>query len=104
MHLSVTRTCQLLEKNCHISNMYKNSEKSCKVIVVVASMHAIVSKLITTLGIKSVKHPNSYKVTWIDAISIDVQERCQISIQFVTYTNYVWCDILLMDVGHIILG
>ena len=51
-----------------------------------------------------VKHPNPYKVTWIDATSIDVQERCQIPIQFATYTENVWCDILPMNVGHIILG
>jgi len=55
---------------------------------------------------KLVKHPNSYKVMWIDptSLDIDVQERCQISIQFATYTNNVWCDILPIDVGHIILG
>ena len=53
---------------------------------------------------QSVKHSNPYKVTWIGATSIDVQERCQIFIQFVTYTDNVWCDILPMDVGHNILG
>jgi len=53
---------------------------------------------------RPVKHPNPYKVTWIDATSIDVQERCQIPIQFGTYTDNVWYDILHMDVGHIILG
>jgi len=41
-------------------------------------INIIVSKLITTLGMKPMKHPNPYKVTWIDAISIDVQESCQI--------------------------
>jgi len=45
----------------------------------------------------------SYKVTWIDTTSIDVQERCQILIHF-TYTDNVWCGILFIDVGHTILG
>jgi len=40
----------------------------------------------------------------VQRTSIDVQERYQISIQFATYTDNVWCDILHMDVGHIILG
>ena len=41
---------------------------------------------------------------WINATSIDVQEMCQIPIQFVTYANNVWSDILPMNVDHIILG
>jgi len=67
-------------------------------------INTVASKLITTLGMRPVKHPNPYKVTWIDATSIDVQERCQIFIQFATYTDNVRCDILSIDVGHIILG
>ena len=61
-------------------------------------INTIASKLITTLGMRPVKHTNPYKVIWIDATSIDVQERCQILIQFATYTDNVWCDILRMDV------
>ena len=55
--------------------------KSCKVILDSGNcINAVASKLITILGMKPVKHPNSYKVTWIDATFIDVQERCQIPI------------------------
>ena len=83
----------------------KIENKSCKVIVNSDScINAVVSKLITTLGMTPVKHSNPYKITWIDATSIHVQERCQIPIQFATYTDNVWCDILPMVVGHIILG
>jgi len=83
----------------------KIKNKSCKVVVDSDScINAVASKLITTLGMRPVKHPNPYKVAWIDATSIDVQERCQIPIQFATYTDNVWCDILPMDVGHIISG
>jgi len=53
---------------------------------------------------KLVKYPNLYNVTWINITSIDVQEKYQILIQIVTYTDNMWCDILHMDVGHIILG
>ena len=67
-------------------------------------INTIASKLITTLGMRPVKHTNPYKVIWIDATSIDAQERCQIPIQFATYTDNVWCNILSMDVDPIILG
>ena len=69
----------------------KIGNKSCKVIVHSGScINVIASKLITTLGMKSMKHPNPYMVTWIDATSIDVQERRQILIQFATCTDNVW--------------
>jgi len=37
-------------------------------------INVVAPKLITTLGIKLVKNPNPYKVTWINATSMDVQE------------------------------
>jgi len=68
----------------------KIENKSWKVIVDSGSyINVVASKLITTLGMKLVKHPNPYKVTWIDTTSIYVQKRCQIPIQFATYTNNV---------------
>ena len=93
------------KKNVIFQTCTKIENKSCKVIVHSGScINVIASKLITTLEIKPVKHPCTYKVTWSDATSINVQERCQIVIQFATYTNNVWCDMLPMNVGHVILG
>ena len=54
----------------------KIDNKNCKVIVDSGScINAVASKLVTTLGMRPMKHPNPYKVTWIDVTSIDVQER-----------------------------
>ena len=70
----------------------KIENKSCKVIVNSGNcINTIASKLITTLDMKPVKHPNAYKVRWIDATFINVQERCQIA-QFATYTDNMWYD------------
>ena len=61
---AILRTCIRIEN------------KSCKVIVDSGSyINDVALKLITTLGMRPVKHSNSYKVTWIDATSIDIQER-----------------------------
>jgi len=92
MHISATRANQRLEKNCHISTYTKIENKSCKVIADSGScINAVASKFITILGMK-LMNPNPYKVTWIDATFINVHERCQIVIQFITYTDNVWCD------------
>ena len=63
----------------------KIREKSCKVIVDRGNcINVITSKLITTLGMKPVKHPNPYKVMWIDTI-----HRCSREIS----DSYVVCHV-----------
>jgi hypothetical protein len=62
------------------------------------------SSLVSCLGLKLVLHPNPYKVSWVDTTSIPIKERCLVSIQFLTYKDDIWCDVLPMDVEHIILG
>ena len=53
----------------------KIRSKSCKVIVDSGScINVVASKLITTLGMKSMKHSNPYKVIWINTTSTEVQE------------------------------
>jgi len=80
----------------------KFGNKGCKVIVAIASISLHQNKTITILGMKPVKYPNPYKVTWIDATSIDVQGRCHIFIQFGEIQ--IICDVThSMDVDHIIL-
>ncbi|CAB4269001.1 unnamed protein product [Prunus armeniaca] len=54
---------------------------------------------------KPEKHPVPYRVAWIDnTSSIPVTQRCHIPIQFSSYKDHVWCDVVDMDVSHILLG
>ena len=74
---AIFQTCTKIDKKC---------------IVIVDSgicINVVASKLVIALGMRPVKHPNPYKVTCIEATSIDVQERCQIPIQFAIYTDNV---------------
>ena len=56
------------------------------------------------LGLKLITHPNPYKVSWVDTSSITIKKRCVIPLQFLTYRVEIWCDVISIDVGHIILG
>ena len=62
------------------------------------------SNVVSYLGLKLTPHPNPYKVSWVDTSSIAIKERCVVSLQFLTYKAEIWCDVILMDVGHIIFG
>ena len=62
------------------------------------------SNVVSHLGLKLIPHPNLYKVSWVDTSSIAIKERCVVPLQFLTYKAKIWCDVIPMDVGHIILG
>ena len=83
----------------------KCGSTNCKVIIDSGScINAVSSSLVTHLGVKLIPHPNPYKVSWVDTSSIDIKERCLLPIQFMSYKDEIWCDVIPMDVGHVILG
>ena len=83
----------------------KSGTKDCRVIVDSWSCtNAISSNIVSRLGLKSIPHPTPYKVSWVDSSSITIKERCLVSIQILSYKDEIWCDVILMDVGHLILG
>ncbi|XP_038983814.1 alpha-ketoglutarate-dependent dioxygenase alkB homolog 3-like [Phoenix dactylifera] len=83
----------------------KCGTKDCKVIIDSGScINAVSISIVSRLGLKPTPHPNPYKVSWVDTSSIAINERCLVPIQFLSYEDDVWCDIVPMDMGHIILG
>ncbi|XP_020697995.2 uncharacterized protein LOC110110733 [Dendrobium catenatum] len=83
----------------------KIGEKSCKVIIDSGScINAVSSAMISKLNLKVTPHPNPYKVSWINSTTIEIKDRSLIPMEFVGYQDKIWCDVLTMDVGQIILG
>ena len=83
----------------------KCGDKTYKVIIGSGScINAVSSSIVSRLGLKLTPYPNPYKVSWVDTSFIAIKERCVVPLQFLTYKAEIWCDIIPMDVGHIILG
>ena len=83
----------------------KCGDKTCKVIIDSGScINVVSSNVVSHLGLKLIPHPNPYKVSWVDTSSIAIKERCVVLLQFLTYKAEIWCDVIPMDVGPIILG
>jgi len=112
IHLSVVR-CALSQPKenddwrrttiFHIITMI--GSKSCKIIVDSEScINAVSSTVITKFGLKIVPHPHPYKVTWINLSALKVKQRCLVSIDFGLYKDRLWCDVVTMNVDHVILG
>ena len=82
----------------------KIGDKNCKVIVDSEnSINAISSKLIERLGLKVVPHPHPYKVSWINSTTLEVKQWCCPGRLYI-YKDKIWCDVVTMDVGQIILS
>ena len=62
-------------------------------------------EMVEKLGFNMVKHPTPYKVSWLQkGHQLLVNEQCNVEFQNGTYRDMVLCDIILMDVRHILLG
>ena len=57
------------------------------------------------LGFDRMKHPTPYKVSWLQkGHQLLVNEQCNVEFQIGTYKDVVLCDIMHMDICHILLG
>ena len=65
-------------------------------VVAAASIH--------TLGLQPRLHPRPYKVMWINKASLAVTKRCIVPLKVAGYREDIWCDILPMGVGSVLLG
>ncbi|KAJ0980671.1 hypothetical protein J5N97_008926 [Dioscorea zingiberensis] len=83
----------------------KCGDKVCKLVIDGGSSMNVVS----TIGVARLKltpepHPQPYRVAWVDMTSLPVSQRCLVPLQIGNYSDKVWCDVLPMDVAHILLG
>ena len=79
-------------------------DKCCKIIINNWScINAISSNTVACLGLKLVPYPMPYNVSLVNNNSITVNERCLFPIKFLDYNDEIWCDVIPMNVGHVIL-
>jgi len=61
--------------------------------------------MVENLELKRLKHPNPYRVSSLQkSHQLLVDEQCEVEFQIGKYKDKVVCDIMLMDVCHILLG
>eukprot|EP00253_Pinus_taeda_P032679 PITA_32679 len=84
----------------------KSHGKCCKVIIDSESMDNLVAtEMVENLGLKRLKHPTPYKVLWLQkGHQLLVDEQCEVEFRIGKYHDTVVCDIMPMDVCHILLG
>ena len=81
--------------------------KVCKFVIDGGSCDNIIStEAVRKLKLKTEKHPNPYKLAWLrkgGEVKVDRRVRVPFSIGK-KYKDEIWCDVMEMDVCHLLLG
>ena len=62
-------------------------------------------EMVEKLSLRRTKHPIPYKLSWLHkGHQILVSEQCEVDLQIGPYKDKILCDVMPMDVCHILLG
>jgi hypothetical protein len=81
-------------------------DRKCKVIVDSGSTDNLVStEMVEKLELETTKHPSPYKVSWLQkGHRVSVTKQCLVKFKIWNYHDEILCDVIPMDVCHILLG
>ncbi|KAI0500729.1 hypothetical protein KFK09_018945 [Dendrobium nobile] len=81
--------------------------KVCDLLIDNGCTENIISRaVVQTLQLKTTKNPNPYRISWVKkGLDIHVYDMCRVHFSIgKNYTTEILCDVLDMDVCHLILG
>nr|KYP31332.1 hypothetical protein KK1_048429 [Cajanus cajan] len=80
-------------------------ESTCSLIVDIGSTSNCCStRLVDKLALTTKPHPKPYKMQWINEDSVIVNQQASIPISIGNYKENVLCDIVPLEVSHVLLG
>ena len=83
----------------------QSGDKKCKLVIDRGSLMNVVSKHAIKLSNLKVKpYPNPFRVAGVNDHTLPVTQRCLVSIQMGDYKDEIYCEVLPMDVAHVLLG
>jgi hypothetical protein len=87
-------------------NACKTKDRVCKVIVDNGSTDNLVStEMVEKLELGIVVHPIPYKVSWLQkGHQVTVTKQCLVEFKIGGYRYEILCDVICMDVFHLLLG
>lgn len=97
---------ELDQRKALFRTVCKSQGKCCKLIIDSGSTeNLVVVEIVEKLGLKNLKHPTPYKVSWLQkGHQLLVDEQCEVEFQIGRYKDKIICDVMPMDVCHILLG
>jgi hypothetical protein len=94
-----------IQRNCLFRTVCKTKDRVCKVIVDSGSMNNLVStEMVEKMELETVAHPSPYKVSWLQkGHQVTITKQCLVEFKIGGYRDEILCDVILMDVCHILL-
>ena len=69
-----------------------------------SSINMVSKDVVKLLNLKVKPHPYPFRVGSVNDHTLPVAQRCLVSIQMGDYEDEIYCDVLHMDVAHVLLG
>ncbi|XP_071714561.1 uncharacterized protein [Rutidosis leptorrhynchoides] len=112
IHRALNATVDSTDDNSWLrNNIFRtkvtSNGKVCSMIIDGGSCENVVSiEMVEKLGLKTEDHPEPYKLTWLKRGNhVKVNKRCLVNFSIgKKYSDEVWCEVIPMDVCHLLLG
>jgi hypothetical protein len=84
----------------------KTKDRVCKVIMDSGSMDNFVStEMVEKLELETTDHPSPYKISWLQkGHQVTITKQCLVEFKIGGYNDKILCDVIPMDVCHLLLG
>ena len=83
----------------------QSGDKKCKLVIDGgSSMNVVSMDVVKLLNFTLEPHPNPFRVAWVNDHTLLVTQMCLVFILMVDYKDEIYCDVLPMDVAHVLLG
>jgi hypothetical protein len=94
------------QRNSLFRTTCKTKDRVCKVIVESSSTDNLVStEIVEKLELETIAHPSPYRVLWLEkGHHVNVTKQCLVEFKIGGYKDEILCDVIPMDVCHLLLG
>jgi hypothetical protein len=101
-----TKVEDMAQRNRLFKTTCKTKYRVCKVIVDSGSTDNLVSTdMVEKLKLETTDHPSPYRVSWLQkGHQVNVTKQCSVDIKIGGYNDKILCDVIPMDVCHLLLG
>jgi hypothetical protein len=95
-----------VQRNRLFRTACKTKDRVCKVIVDSGSTDNLVStEMVEKLELETIDHPSPYRVSWLQkGHQVTVTKQCLVEFKIGGYNDKILCDVIPMDVCHLLLG
>jgi hypothetical protein len=95
-----------VQRNSLFQTTCKSKDRVCKVIVGSGSTDNLISiEMVEKLELETIEHPSPYRVSWLQkGHQVNVTKQCLVEFKIGGYKDEILCDVIPMDVCHLLLG